>query len=666
MNIHAINYIPNSVYLNIPRQKNLQGKTLPFAIDTVEISFRGIEENQDLKKTQRPTNLENALHISGIHCPVCGKKMLAKEDFENYIAEFQSIKYGREFIKKLQKDNEFIPDRYKQIIKDGNKIMMGNNMTLSELYKNLKAKASKDKANAIMDAKFSIKEILKDNPNKEKVQLYLNIMDQRTSYEDYKEYLNKIIKQAGLDKDTANEIRNATYDKVKSTSRYYDLFKEVENNSVSGDSLSIALARKIFEKSTSNITTIQNFPEHIHDPQNTTLECDECLGRRQENYFWKWNVNLDNFNYGSRRYLGDIARLIGQGRVDAQYNYLDYYVFVMRLLTKNKVDITPQELKHLSSLINCSKRQDEAFMPIEQSTIDIPCAKCGSVLLTHDKHMQIVKELKTCSSPQEYANVILKNKRYVGKYGKPITKMFVKIVRNNPEITNEEFIPILKKGVRNHVEQLLNDALIKYQKKIINCTDQRDIDISDEIFYKTNKYIKDGKFEDYEISKMIVECVGNTAEIKLRSAYELAADIKEALYIGSLCNTDIKDAENDKDPVYTVLYKIYTSSGATADHLVARARGGEDNKDNIIGLCKACNKIKSSASASTWYFNNPSVDQNLTKQLKIIDWMAKTGRITGYDNWAHNIAEIMYEATHGIYDVRELYPYVEENNDEEI
>ena len=92
---------------------------------------------------------------------------------------------------------------------------------------------------------------------------------------------------------------------------------------------------------------------------------------------------------------------------------------------------------------------------------------------------------------------------------------------------------------------------------------------------------------------------------------------------------------------------------ATVDHLIPGSKGGEGDKYNLIGLCKHCNKLKSHKEVRNWIAENKKAVENIRKQLLVIDKMAKSGQIEGYDDWAKNIALKIYESTSGKYDLRE-------------
>ena len=82
-------------------------------------------------------------------------------------------------------------------------------------------------------------------------------------------------------------------------------------------------------------------------------------------------------------------------------------------------------------------------------------------------------------------------------------------------------------------------------------------------------------------------------------------------------------------------------------------KGGEGDKYNLIGLCKSCNRTKSKKNVYNWYLENKHLEPNLKKQLRIVDKMAKSGQIEGYDDWAKTIAQKVYEQTYGKLDLRE-------------
>ena len=87
MNILSLN--PN-VFL-LPKHKTYGNSGIRRAdycqnYDTVNISF-GAKDFSNVKKI----NLDNAIEITGIHCPGCGIKMLSQKDFDNLMLRAENI-----------------------------------------------------------------------------------------------------------------------------------------------------------------------------------------------------------------------------------------------------------------------------------------------------------------------------------------------------------------------------------------------------------------------------------------------------------------------------------------------------------------------------------------------------------------------------------------------
>jgi spore coat protein CotF len=138
--------------------------------------------------------------------------------------------------------------------------------------------------------------------------------------------------------------------------------------------------------------------------------------------------------------------------------------------------------------------------------------------------------------------------------------------------------------------------------------------------------------------------------------YTLLNNLKVACAKNSIVQVNHLDERDDNDEIYTILFKIFNSNGATADHLVAVSNGGDGEKDNLIGLCKTCNKtIKGKKQVFSWMVQNKSVYPNLLKQLRVINKMAKKGKIEGYDTWAKDVSQAIYDLSYNKFDMRKEF-----------
>ena len=143
----------------------------------------------------------------------------------------------------------------------------------------------------------------------------------------------------------------------------------------------------------------------------------------------------------------------------------------------------------------------------------------------------------------------------------------------------------------------------------------------------------------------------------IKSAYIMLRALKVLSYKNAILTiSPYIETHNANEEMREIIYQLFNTDAATADHLIAMKKGGKKTVDNIIGLCKGCNQLKSAKSISTWYSLHLGVRHNFINQIYVIDKMSKQGQIEGYENWAHDIAEQMFESTRGKYDIRKDFP----------
>ena len=255
-----------------------------------------------------------------------------------------------------------------------------------------------------------------------------------------------------------------------------------------------------------------------------------------------------------------------------------------------------------------------------------------------------------------------KYEKYIGAYSIDLYKIFKSILEKNPNISNEEFLPIFQEKADNLAQRQLNNALITFKKNkeyfMNNGTDFQK-DIITKFDAALFNYILSGKFSDMRMDRLI-ETVTYGIDLNAlgfpKAIYVALDDIRRLVIINEMSKPSELDAACDKDPVETIVFNIFKADVATADHLVSAVKGGSRTKDNLIGLCKACNFLKSEKGVKAWFAENFAARKNFPRQLEVIDKMAKDKLIDGYDTWASTIAETIYEKTRGKCDFRHMFP----------
>ena len=654
MNVLSIN--PNADYLH--RVLSVHGFNLPFQSvlpsDRVDISF-GSKDYTNVK----PINLEQANNISGIHCPGCGIKMLSQNEFDNLMKRAENIHSTEEFVELLKEYRKFIPTNMRKILSNTDNPEEYKNKSIKEYCIEHRSEAFIRKRERIHRAKDYLIEYAK-NIEEDKRNDFLEKVQELTSKDSYYEYKNKILyltENYNIPQKEQHSLKKRALKDVATSSNYFIIFSIKNFNEISDNDVAKILVRRIFSHSVSNEVPMHKYSEYIDHPHNKVLLCKNCMSNSSKYIFWKSDTNpklKDNIF----KYLSDLAKLMGENKIENNKGYINTFCHVTNLVSSGKINFNDADLAHLYNLHRLVKRHEE-FAPIVQTKVDIPCAQCGSVMLPHAIRSNIEEELSDCCCPKEYAQVLEKYYKYIGNYSKDFAEEFLKIINNNTEISNEEFIQIFQRKADKILRYDIAEAMKKYSEAkdyIYKNRSEKDIETYNKVNIIVNDYLKKGGLEDYNYIKFFKKCF---SDLDLRytpkNIIVLISDIHRVCYKASLVAINNSYNIDDNDALYTILFNLFKSDVATADHLIALMKGGDCSKDNLIGLCKGCNSLKSNKSVKSWYTQDIDVRKNFLPQLMVIDKMAKKGEITGFDDWAKHISQTMYEKTDKAFDLRKYF-----------
>jgi len=633
--------------------KPKNSETLSYQHDTIELSFAGI-----FGDTETPINLEQAQQYSGIHCANCGGSMLSKKDFDNILAKSKEAKNAKDFLDILKENKKYIPKRFEYIIDDIEQIPNYENMSVSQLRKELGGISYLKKRQVTHEIKNYLREYAQnfDSEKSDKALKTLDDMHTKQNYVVQKEKVMQFIKDLELSDTEKNKILTKTLKPLLYTNGYFMLFYSSKMLEIPKDECGAFIMNRLFGSSLSSIVPITQYRQYKDSKNNKILICKNCESNQSKNVFWRTN-NFQHLKDNMRVYLTDLAYLMGEEKMEVSYDYARNLAGISRIITKGEVDFSQSELKAIKNVRRTTKRH-EHFIPIEQTQIDIPCAECGSIMLPHAKRKEIENELKECSTPYEYSQVLRKNIKYIGVNHRVLARIFLEIVKNNPQISNEDFLREFLKKESNYSDKAIKNSIDTYLNNrpyVVENYSPENLEIYDTFSKRLINYIDSGKFKDYDETKLYSVCTRDLDLKKhpVKPIFILLRNLKNISYKHLCAQQGANFGFNDKDRIYTILFHLFKYNVATADHLMPGIKGGEGDKYNLIGLCKSCNRTKSQKNVNHWYIENKNLAQHLKKQLEVIDSMAKSGQIEGYDDWAKTIAQKVYEQTYGKLDLRE-------------
>ena len=623
--------------------------------DILELSFTGAFEN-----STTPVHLEQALEYSTVHCANCGVKMLSKERHEELANEAMNAKNAKELIYIIYKNREYVPHRYEQIFENIKNIPNYKEISIPELRDKLSEIAIEDKRNKVHEAKNFMFQYAKNFP-KEKQKKAIHTVKKLHTIQNYvyqKEYIEQFIKDLELNNEEAKEVRFKTLKNILIADSYYRVFNSSQLKEIPQEEYGAFIIKRLFYPSVNSVIPILKNPTCGDTPNNKVMVCKSCLTNQSKSIFWKY-YNSRDFKNNLRRYLSDISYLMGSNKIDASNDYVVAFVSITNKVSKGDISFTPDEVKAIRNVGRISARH-EGFAPIEQTEVDIPCAECGSTMLPHKKRIKIENEMKKCNTPYEYAQILKKYGKYIGKHQKTLAKIFLNIVDKNPNISNEDFIKEFSNQEYYYTKNAFKKAFRHFYDERAYMVANHSIEQLknyDKFADKIEEYISEGKFNNFEVSSMLRECMKGIdfKNHPVRPIFLLVRELKNIAYKHQCTGLGSNKTFEDKDGVYTILFNLFKYNVATADHLVAEHKGGEGDKNNLIGLCKTCNRLKAQKKVKNWISENKYTIENFKRQMHVIDKMTKSGKLQGYDDWAKNIAQKIYELTEGWYDFREEF-----------
>jgi len=648
--------VPAFVYPFSRQTQNIQRNfvTLPYQNDRAEFSFTGIFES-----STTPVHLEQAQQHSGIHCPSCGTPMLSEHDFECILNKASQVKNAQELISLIYNNKKFVPPKFSRIFEDMKKIDNAKEMSIPEFREIMSDYAYMNKKQVIHSTRDYLREYAMIVPPdfREKPLKTVDEIKTKQIYQVQKDKIIQFTKDMELNEAQSNVVLSKTLRPIFIANGYYMLFNSSKLPQIPESDYGAFIAERIFYPSVNKISKLSRYPIHDNLENNKVLICNACSQNQPKNVFWRQNNKLVKDNMMS--YLTDISYQMGEGEMEFSPDYIDAFTQITGKLSKQQISFTTSEIKAIKNVGRVIKRH-ERFAPIEQTQVDIPCAECSSVMLPHSKRKVIEKELKECNTPLEYAHVLEKNIKYIGKNSKTLANIFLDIVLKNPQISNEEFLREFVKYEGKYTEKAINNALTRFMEDrtyVMEKYPPECLKIYDIFSKRMLQYFADDKFDINNVSDFFSVCLKDLdlRTYHVKPIFVLVRDLNSISYKHLCATFDNRYHFNDKDNIYTILFNLFKFNVATADHLMPENKGGEGDKYNLIGLCKCCNRAKSQKKVYNWYVDNKAIEHNLKRQLSVIDKMAKSGKIEGYDDWAKTIAQKVFEQTYGKLDLREDY-----------
>lgn len=610
-------------------------------------------------------DLTPALDIGDVCCPVCGVQTLSKNKYENLVKVAENIDNPAELMKFFKANINYIPRFMRAtLFANSEKYLEESNLTISDYFTNCIRNAGAQTRNHYTNIENYLLEYAKTLPNGElrtAVEDLQQKINSRESYDEFKHFYFDFLKRDDIDKTVKKQLEKDLFDKVRYSRINMGGYNLPNYAELPQNELSKQWVAKIFSNSIITHSKFHNYDDERFAINNSVLTCSRCNAARSKNskVFMDFR-ELSNpavSKFFIKNYLSNVAKLMGEGKIIPNRHYFNNFTYYVNKFSKGDIKFYQSDIDKLATVRALSYRREE-FAPIEQHEVDIPCACCGSIMLPHSKRLDIQFDLLNANTLSDYAEILKANQKYIGTHLTDLNKIFFDVYNKNPNISKEDFINEFTTQSKKVLTAQVKKSLKNYEKGI-RYLEANGAPVQIEFAYtvknRLNDYISSGAYDDFNYTNMIkhvFEGLDLNSFDCTKPVFVLLNDLKLIAYKSATIDVDTQFDNSDKDKIFTLLFNMFKFDVATADHLHAVKKGGIKKKENLIGLCRGCNSLKSNKSVEGWYTQTYPVRINLRKQLQVVDEMAKNGLIEGFENWANGIAEDMYNSTRGKYDIR--------------
>lgn len=297
-------------------------------------------ENKEYGKTMysyKPINLKgidaiafigDLKSLDGMHCPLCGTKMMSPKEAQQALKEADTINSPEEFCNFLEKYSENINPDLKNIIKDS-KIQFYKNRTpeMHTFLQGLKTVLEKRTINAADKTFESINEILQNNDISEQDKKLLNECLREIKYIIEKKNRAALLKcLCNTTKTTISLLQNENkfkiYDTItnplKKAARQELLFEQSCGETNQREPLQKIILKNLLHYSKSDIHKVHAQKEAQNGSiLNMMLNCEHCAAERKNLY--KLSSQQDIQHYYT--HLQELAQAALDGKLESNRTY---------------------------------------------------------------------------------------------------------------------------------------------------------------------------------------------------------------------------------------------------------------------------------------------------------------------------------------------------------
>lgn len=602
---------------------------------------------------------DKLLALDGVTCPCCGVKTINREK-ANYFVNCANKAYtAREFANVMEEVKPYLRRPYLLAVQYVDNIANENpNYRASDVCKMLAAGTGKIILNRFKYEAKHLEGVLESSyfSDIDKVKIqgfveYLNSVEEVPKWATFLEKLHEHFDEIESPQKWDMYMRLKT--KIREPYDYsaalrYDLMKD-------GLNYQGHVMKQLLSDSISKVA-IYNKDQSDKSRYNRFIICNSCSGNPARYSIMQKSPKLEEF---AESHIISLSKCISANQLEGEASYLNDVINLMNRISKNKLNLNARMLQGAArSKIFTENKSEYVFDEFE----GIPCATCGTEMLTHRQKIDLFDQISKCENLHELNNLAKMHSKNVSPKGQRIVKLFDKNLAENPNITDKTMFKLLQKQIGYE----LAVDLVKQQIKIKEFAKRYEFNSLDKILLVDFMTRLDGiaarclageEFIYDEYDKAIIETLD-----KMQNPHKknLINNVKEN--ITSLHIQDglvrplphvVKKVGSRSKAMFENIFKL---ASLTVDHTVAKSLGGSDDYSNKIAYCKDCNHEKSGRKFKSWVSKHPEINKNLPLQLEKISEIIKHNEsLNSYHDYPTKAAEKAVKLANGKLKIKTEY-----------
>lgn len=615
--------------------------------------FAGYETNYELPNTYMPVvsfggNLDEfkkqMLALDDIHCPGCGNKMLSENKIKQIVHQSATLTTIPAYAKFLEKNKDYIHPEFQPLLWYVNRFAQNTpEKSLPDMFRIISKGASTvikkqfDRETVYLEKLLKEEKFSDEDRNKisECIE-YLKSLENIPKYNDFKKEMLSTF--GNLEHEKKWEI----YGKIKKDLQKvysYNYVLRHRDNKTAGLPEHAAVLYNVLSHSANNLAGIYN--KSGYDKRfNNFLLCKSCSDSYKS---FSGIISGDESQQKLKTYVDDIADAIAERKLENNNLYLYEFLGGVKGITRGRISLDRHKIR--SEAKNSIFREGKSLYMFD-SYSDIPCACCGTLMLTHEEKQNIYNQIINSDGLYELRNIAKINAKHIRPKYEIILERFNKILEKYPDISDKDMMIKLQNLSKRYLKQQIEknkQAVLKYQaKNKLNYLDNEFInDYVREINRKYKKFSLENEFryDDYE---RLIHFTLKKLSVKDRDkVVNLAMDNMKNLYLQNrLVNPLPHVVEKAGGQAKVMFENIFRGSVITVDHICSRDSGGADEYYNKIGYCRDCNHEKSNMMFKDWLKLHPEISKNLPKHLAKISDIIKKDNLYTMSDYPEKVARL--------------------------